>query len=68
MVIPTHVQKLEVSGQSSVGSKDRVDTNGWTDRQMEAVALSDLLMTGCLQLLEILEISRNFVDAHGKSS
>ena len=34
----------KVQGQQSVGSEDRVETNGWTDRRMEVIALPTSLM------------------------
>ena len=33
----------KVQGQRSVGSKDRVKTNGWTDRWREVTALPPML-------------------------
>ena len=34
----------KVQGQWSVGSKDRMETNEWTDRWTEAIALPPSLM------------------------
>ena len=36
--------RAKVQGRQSVGSEDRVKTNGWTDRQTEAIALPPSLM------------------------
>ena len=34
----------KVQGQRSVSSEDRVETNGWTDRRMQAIALPVALL------------------------
>ena len=36
--------QVKVQGQQSVGSEDRVETNGQTDGQMQAIALPATLM------------------------
>ena len=51
----TYIQ-AKVHGQRSVGSEDRVETNGRTDRRMEVIALPPTLMRS-------VNIKRNRIDA-----
>ena len=47
----------KVQGQRSVGSKDRVETNGRTDRRTEAIAFSPTLMRSVTNSNDILSAS-----------
>ena len=44
----------KVQGQQLVGSEDRVEANGWTDRWTEVIALRPSLMRSAIIVVDIM--------------